>query len=756
MSKLWIAHSQVRVRNALARLSDLAPQDRIAGELRDDVFADAPPPLALIMGIGDDLERELDFLVDHETQLGEARRLYLVRRRDVEAIRKLTGAPTRDLVELPPDPHALRARLREALGPPPTLDLSTRRYRARVARDFETWFADDPLPGLRPASDPALARLPIILRGVPGSGRSRIARYVETLRGPSLASRSLRVAADGEDPMAALRPLFSAAGASSGGLAAGVATRIWLEEIDRFTPATQRLLAEWIRLGPPPETGLGAKPSWMVIARPELALDGLEPSLATALGPLFVDIPALEDTTDALEIFADRVITSWCTRFGGPRRGLDEGALESLQTIAWSGDRLAVERVLQRALAVGGEAPIRADDLDADLDSLGARREATHPGAEANNHGSEVAPEPLKRAGDAVHPVGEANNHGSEVVPDPVERARDAVSATLLGSREAARGLDRGFDEDPSRRMAEEATVWPISPRPIGSPRKPPRPSFEATRSAAAKSATPSPPPDQNPEAALDRIERGERRGPANPDWRRLARSLSHEIRNPLVSIRTFAELLPEHFEDASFRERFSELVGRDVRHIDEVIGRLSRAAEREKPEPAAVDVSAMLEQLLESRRLEIGERRLLVLRELEREAPLAWADPESLEIALSGLLDRALAALPERGDLFVATRRIDRGSDGAPRLRILMRHHSPEGQGLTSASLPDAAIAANAIEYVLAETVVATSGGRLTIDANDAQETLILIDLQTPEAGLQATSGGSQRPRDEEPPHRA
>ncbi len=717
MSKLWIVHSQVRVRNALARLSDLAPQDRIAGELRDDVFADAPPPLALIMGIGDDLERELDFLVDHETQLGEARRLYLVRPRDVEAIRKLTGAPTRDLVELPPDPHALRARLREALGPPPTLDLSTRRYRARVARDFETWFADDPLPGLRQASDPALAGLPIILRGVPGSGRSRVARYVETLRGPSLASRSVRVAADGEDPMAALRPLFSAAGASSRGLAAGVATRIWLEEIDRFTPATQRLLAEWIRLGPPPETGLGAKPSWMVIARPELALDGLEPSLATALGPLFVDIPALEDTTDALEIFADRVSASWCTRFGGPRRSLDEGALESLQTIAWSGDRLAVERVLQRALAVGGEAPIRADDLDADLGSLGARREATHPRAEANNHGSEVAPEPLKRAGDAVHPLGEANSHGSEVAPDPVERARDAVSATLLGSREAARGRDRGFDEDPSRRMAEEA--------------------FDATRSAAAKSATPSPPPDQNPAAALDRIERGERRGPANPDWRRLARSLSHEIRNPLVSIRTFAELLPEHFEDASFRERFSELVGRDVRHIDEVIGRLARAAEREKPEPAAVDVSAMLEQLLESRRLEIGERRLLVLRELEREAPLAWADPESLEIALSGLLDRALAALPERGDLFVATRRIDRGSDGAPRLRILMRHHSPEGQGLTSASLPDAAIAANAIEYVLAETVVATSGGRLTIDANDAQETLILIDLQTPEAGL-------------------
>ena len=54
--------------------------------------------------------------------------------------------------------------------------------------------------------------------------------------------------------------------------------------------------------------------------------------------------------------------------------------------------------------------------------------------------------------------------------------------------------------------------------------------------------------------------------------WRRLARSLSHEIRNPLVSIRTFAELLPDHYDDETFRERFVELVGHDVAHIGDVL----------------------------------------------------------------------------------------------------------------------------------------------------------------------------------------
>jgi hypothetical protein len=36
-------------------------------------------------------------------------------------------------------------------------------------------------------------------------------------------------------------------------------------------------------------------------------------------------------------------------------------------------------------------------------------------------------------------------------------------------------------------------------------------------------------------------------------------------------------------------------------------------------------------------------------------------------------------------------------------------------------------------LEYVLAQTVVEAGGGSLTIDATDAQETVILVDLRTP-----------------------
>ena len=56
--------------------------------------------------------------------------------------------------------------------------------------------------------------------------------------------------------------------------------------------------------------------------------------------------------------------------------------------------------------------------------------------------------------------------------------------------------------------------------------------------------------------------------------WTDLAASMSHEIRNPLVAIKTFAQLLPERFEDPDFRKDFNQIV---VQEID----RLTRSSPR-------------------------------------------------------------------------------------------------------------------------------------------------------------------------------
>src|SRR5262249_29916221 len=54
--------------------------------------------------------------------------------------------------------------------------------------------------------------------------------------------------------------------------------------------------------------------------------------------------------------------------------------------------------------------------------------------------------------------------------------------------------------------------------------------------------------------------------------WTDLAASMSHEIRNPLVAIKTFAQLLPERFDDADFRKEFNQIVVSEIDRLDRII----------------------------------------------------------------------------------------------------------------------------------------------------------------------------------------
>jgi signal transduction histidine kinase len=56
----------------------------------------------------------------------------------------------------------------------------------------------------------------------------------------------------------------------------------------------------------------------------------------------------------------------------------------------------------------------------------------------------------------------------------------------------------------------------------------------------------------------------------------RLAARLSHELKNSLVSIKIFAQLLPERYNDKEFREQFSATVANEVNRVDVLVNNLT------------------------------------------------------------------------------------------------------------------------------------------------------------------------------------
>jgi len=628
MSKLWIVHRNPQQRASLARLSGLAESELVIRSPSDPEFASESAPAAILLGLVDDFEHELEFAHRHRARLAEARWLLLCTPEDALEARRLFHVVQPEILSTPPSARSLRAFVAGAVARKGGASLAQRQERQRIAKRFSAWLGGVEVPGLMRALDPSLVGLPLLVRGVAGSGRSLLCHYIEIFR--NTPGTVLRLSGRERHPLDDLASRLRASEESGG----GPIDSVWIDEVDALSVPNQNSLAEWIAHGSSPLAGSTTGLRWIATAGAAGFEDRLEVRLAQAFAPLLIEVPAISDHPETLAAFAEEIANDWTQSVGGVARRFADSALSLLEAHSWSGDRAELEAVLRTSLAASSRETLEDVDL----------RFPSDP---------------------------------------PTAEPRSIRTAPTLDSI-------RGLTALPNEETVEEVV--------------------EADNES-----------EDTPELQPDR------------GWRRLARSLAHEIRNPLVSIRTFAELLPEHFDDETFRARYSELVVRDVARISDVLTRLSSVVERESIAAEPVDVSAMIEGLLEERRERIAQGRLLVLRELERDSPIAWADAQGLRVALAGLLDRALESLPERGDLFVATRRIERGADGRPRLRILLRHHNPVAAGKNDAVLAELDPTANGLEFVLAQAVVESSGGSLTLDASDARETVILIELRTP-----------------------
>lgn len=78
-----------------------------------------------------------------------------------------------------------------------------------------------------------------------------------------------------------------------------------------------------------------------------------------------------------------------------------------------------------------------------------------------------------------------------------------------------------------------------------------------------------------------------------------MAAEIAHEIKNPLVAIKTFAELLPERFGDSDFRDGFSMVVAREIERISSLVDRLRGIAHSPNAGMGPVSLHAALEETL-------------------------------------------------------------------------------------------------------------------------------------------------------------
>lgn len=219
--------------------------------------------------------------------------------------------------------------------------------------------------------------------------------------------------------------------------------------------------------------------------------------------------------------------------------------------------------------------------------------------------------------------------------------------------------------------------------------------------------------------------------------WSNLATGLTHDIRNPLTAIKTFASVLRARKDQPDFLARFERGVAEGVARIEALLDDLADLANPDRPyDPAgesleAVDLPSLLSRCLDDLGEELAVRSITREQSVQAGLPPAQGHAARLRKAFMFLLRFFCQNAGSGGTI---TMRVERGADGC-----LVTHLAGGGLGIAAEHLPhvfepyfstgkgrDAGLS-----LALARKIVHEHGGEITAFSRPGQGVTFRVLLQ-------------------------
>jgi two-component system sensor kinase len=143
-----------------------------------------------------------------------------------------------------------------------------------------------------------------------------------------------------------------------------------------------------------------------------------------------------------------------------------------------------------------------------------------------------------------------------------------------------------------------------------------------------------------------------------SPFWEYLAGRVAQEIKNPMVAINTFAQLLPRKYDSEDFRDAYSRVVQQEIARINAVAETLFDFSREPKPALRRIRLNDTVQEALQSFERELRARSIKLAAKWDPQIDEAEADPEYLAQAVRNVVQNAIDAMPNGGTLRIETRR--------------------------------------------------------------------------------------------------
>lgn len=131
-----------------------------------------------------------------------------------------------------------------------------------------------------------------------------------------------------------------------------------------------------------------------------------------------------------------------------------------------------------------------------------------------------------------------------------------------------------------------------------------------------------------------------------------LSASMAHEIKNALVAIKAFLELLIEQNKDAEL----AGMVSREMRRIDSIVSQMLRFAGPAKPTFSILHLHDLLDQTLRLIEHQLAGKKIRLKKSFVASSDLVQGDTYQLEQALLNLFFNAIDAMGPNGELTLTT----------------------------------------------------------------------------------------------------
>jgi two-component system sensor histidine kinase AtoS len=129
-----------------------------------------------------------------------------------------------------------------------------------------------------------------------------------------------------------------------------------------------------------------------------------------------------------------------------------------------------------------------------------------------------------------------------------------------------------------------------------------------------------------------------------------LASGLAHEIKNPLVSIKTFVQLIPLRRGDAKWLEDFGRLVEREIERIERLLNQLATLSRASARPQRRLDLRLPIQEALELVQPALAGKRIAVAAQLGDQEHTILGDHDELKQLVYNLLINSLEHTPAEG----------------------------------------------------------------------------------------------------------